>query len=100
MNVVSQSSEPLVSVIIPTYNVEVYVGRCMDSVIGQTYPSLEILPVDDGSTDRCGEIFDRYAEQNGRVRVIHQENKGRIAVRKTGIEQATGDYLFFVDAVD
>lgn len=99
-NVISRGCEPLVSIIIPTYNVEAYIGRCMDSVIGQTYPNLEILPVDDGSTDRCGEILDRYAEQDGRVRVIHQKNKGLIAVRKIGIEQATGDYLFFVDADD
>ncbi|WP_304736223.1 glycosyltransferase family 2 protein [uncultured Rikenella sp.] len=99
-NTVSKSNEPLVSIIIPTYNVETYVGRCMDSVVGQTYSHLEILPVDDGSTDRCGEILDRYGKEDDRIRVIHQENKGRIAVRKTGIEQAKGDYLFFVDADD
>ncbi len=99
-NVISRGCGPLVSIIIPTYNVEAYIGRCMDSVIGQTYPNLEILPVDDGSTDRCGDILDRYAELDGRVRVIHQENKGLVAVRKTGIEQETGDYLFFVDADD
>ncbi len=89
-----------VSIIIPTYNVEAYLPRCIESIINQTYTNLEILPVDDGSTDNCGAILDQYAQTDNRVRVIHQPNAGRIAVRRTGVIEATGDYLFFVDADD
>lgn len=95
------ATEPLVSIIVPTYNVERYIGRCLDSILGQTYRNLEILPVDDGATDRSGDILDEYARKDARIRVIHREtNGGRIAVRRTGLVQAKGDYLFFVDADD
>lgn len=96
----NKNAGPLISIIIPTYNVEKYIGRCMDSIIGQTYRNLEIIPVNDGSTDCCGKILDRYARQDERIRVIHQANLGRIAVRKTGVLNACGDFLLFVDGDD
>lgn len=89
-----------VSIIIPTYNVEACLPRCIESIVNQTYTNLEILPIDDGSTDNCGVILDQYAKTDNRVRVIHQPNAGRIAARRTGVVEATGDYLFFVDADD
>lgn len=89
-----------VSVIIPVYNVEKYLPECLDSVIGQTYKNLEILCIDDGSPDNSSEILERYAEKDGRIRIINQENKGLSGARNTGIEAATGDYIVFLDSDD
>lgn len=89
-----------ISVIVPCYNVEKELPRCIDSILKQTYTNLEILPIDDGSTDTCGAILDQYAQTDNRVRVIHQPNGGLVAARRTGVIEATGDYLFFVDADD
>ena len=74
--------DELISVIIPVYNVRNYLGECLTSVMGQTYPWLEIILVDDGSTDGSGEICEEYARQDGRVKVIHQENAGLSAARE------------------
>lgn len=86
---------------IPVYNVEKYLRRCVDSVLGQTYPLHEIILVDDGSPDGCPEICDEYAERYpDRIKVIHQENRGLSGARNRGIECATGDYLGFIDSDD
>ena len=92
--------EDLISVIIPVYNVEKYIKRCLDSVIKQTYSKLEIILVDDGSTDNSGEICDEYAKKDERVIVIHKTNGGLSDARNKGIEKAKGKYIGFVDSDD
>ena len=89
-----------ISVIIPCYNVEKYIEKCMDSVLGQTHKNIEIILVDDGSTDRTGSICEAYADSDIRVKVIHRENGGAAAARNTGIETAVGDYVIFIDSDD
>lgn len=89
-----------ISVIVPVYKVEPYITRCLDSITNQTYRNLEIILVDDGSPDRCGEICDEYASQDSRIRVIHKSNGGLSDARNYGIDVATGDYLAFVDSDD
>lgn len=91
---------PLISVVIPIYNVEVYLVKCLDSVINQTYGNLEIILVNDGSTDNSPLICDKYANRDSRVKVIHQNNKGLVGARKSGISIATGDIATFVDSDD
>lgn len=90
----------LISVIIPVYNVEDYLKECLDSLLGQTYSQLEIILVDDGSQDRCPEICDAYAEQDTRIKVIHQPNKGLSEARNVGMRAATGQYWSFIDSDD
>ncbi|MBE6937883.1 MAG: glycosyltransferase [Ruminococcaceae bacterium] len=90
----------LLSVIIPVYNVEKYLRECLDSVLASTYPCLEILVVDDGSTDSCPQICDDYAKADVRIRVIHQNNHGLIAARNRGLAEANGAYIGFVDSDD
>ena len=90
----------LVSVIVPVYNVEKYLARCMDSIIAQTYKNLEILLIDDGSTDSSGKICDEYAEKDSRIRVIHQENQGLAEVSNIGLREAKGEWIQFVDSDD
>ena len=90
----------LVSVIIPVYNVEEYLARCVESVLNQTYQNLEVILVDDGAKDSSGAICDRFAEKDPRVRVIHKENGGLSSARNAGIDIATGAYLEFVDSDD
>ncbi len=92
--------EPLISVIIPVYRVEKYLGRCIDSILGQTYKNLEIILVDDGSDDRSGEICDEYAEKDARIIVIHKENGGLSDARNAGMKKATGEYIAFADSDD
>lgn len=92
--------EPLISVIVPVYRVERYLKRCVDSILAQTYPNMEVLLVDDGSPDRCPEICEEYARRFSNIRVIHQQNKGLSGARNTGIDQAKGEYLAFVDSDD
>lgn len=91
---------PLVSVIVPVYNVAPYLERCIDSLIAQTWTQLEILLVDDGSNDESGSICDRYAEKDSRIRVIHKENGGLSSARNAGLDTATGAYIGFVDSDD
>lgn len=91
---------PLISVIVPVYQVESYLDRCICSIVEQTYENLEILLVDDGSTDRSGEICDVWAERDSRIRVIHKENGGLSDARNTGMAEATGELLGFVDSDD
>lgn len=89
-----------VSVVVPIYNVEKYVEKCILSLINQTLSNMEILLVDDGSTDLSGKICDQYAAKDDRIRVIHKENGGITSARRAGIQMATGDYIGFVDGDD
>ena len=91
---------PLISVIIPVYNVEKYLVQCIDSVINQPYKNLEILLVDDGSPDRCPEICDEYAKKDDRIIVIHKKNGGLSDARNCGVTAATGKYILFIDSDD
>lgn len=90
----------LISIIIPVYNVEKYLSRCLESVINQTYKNIEIILVDDGSPDNCGIICDEYASKDDRIIVIHKSNAGVSCARNDGIEAAKGDYICFVDSDD
>jgi len=91
---------PLISVIIPVYNVEKYLEECVNSVLVQTYKNIEIILVDDGSTDSSGKICDSYALQNSNVQVIHQLNAGLSDARTAGFKKATGKYVYFLDSDD
>ncbi len=90
----------LVSIIVPVYGTEAYLSACVDSIRKQTYENLQIILVDDQSPDGCPEICDRYAEQDERITVIHQENKGVSGARNAGLRCAAGDYIMFVDSDD
>lgn len=90
----------LVSIIVPVYNVEKYLEKCLDSLINQTYRNLQIILGDDGSRDGSGTICDRYAEQDNRIQVIHKKQSGVSAARNTGLEAAKGSYICFVDSDD
>lgn len=90
----------LISIIVPAYNVEQYIGKCLESILGQTYHNLEIILIDDGSTDSTGEICDAYGKRDSRVVVAHQKNQGALAARNAGIETARGEYIGFVDGDD
>lgn len=91
---------PKITVIVPIYNVEPYLERCVNSILNQSYQNLEIILVDDGSPDNCGAICDEFAKKDDRIVVIHQKNKGLSGARNTGLENATGDYIGFVDSDD
>jgi glycosyltransferase involved in cell wall biosynthesis len=95
-----EANSPLVSVVIPVYNVEAYLRECVDSVLGQTLGDFEIILVDDGATDSSGRICDEYAAKHPKVRVIHQENGGLSAARNTGLDAAGGEYVYFLDSDD
>ena len=90
----------LFTVIVPIYNVEKYLVRCVDSILAQTFPDFELILVDDGSSDRCPEICDAYAAGDARVRVIHKPNGGLVSARNAGIMAAKGDYICYVDGDD
>ena len=90
----------LVSVVVPIYNVEDYLGRCVDSILDQTYGNLEVILVDDGARDSSGRICDDYAAKDPRIRVIHKENGGLSSARNAGIDIARGEWLEFVDSDD
>lgn len=92
--------QPQISVIVPIYKVEKYLPKCVNSILHQTYPNLEIILVDDGSPDGCGQLCDDYARQDSRVRVIHKTNGGLSDARNAGIDMAQGDYLAFADSDD
>jgi len=96
----SSINYPLLTVIVPCYNIEKYVDKCISSIVNQTYTNLEILLIDDGSTDNCGAICDEWQERDSRVRVIHKQNEGLAYARKTGVENATAAYITFVDGDD
>jgi glycosyltransferase involved in cell wall biosynthesis len=92
--------QPKITIIIPLYNTALFLEKCVSSVRGQTHPNLEIIIVDDGSTDGSGELADRLAENDERIKVIHQANSGASIARNRGIEAATGEYIGFVDSDD
>ena len=89
-----------ISVIVPVYNIEPYIRECLDSIVNQTYSNLEIILVDDGSTDSSGLICDEYAQKNKRITVFHKPNGGLVSARKTGVLLATGEYVTYVDSDD
>lgn len=91
---------PKLSIIVPVYRVEAFLPACLDSILRQTFRDWELILIDDGSPDRCGAICDEYAENDPRIRVIHQDNHGVSAARNAGLLAASGDYLGFVDADD
>ncbi len=91
---------PEISIIIPVYNTEKYLKKCLDSVVNQTMEDIEIICVDDGSTDSSADILDAYARKDGRIRVIHKKNHGLVSARKTGIAEAVGKYAGYVDSDD
>ena len=91
---------PLVSVIVPVYNVEKYLRQCLDSILGQTYKNLEIIIVNDGSTDSSANIIKEYKKTDDRIVVISQKNQGLSAARNAGVKKATGNYIMFVDSDD
>lgn len=91
---------PHISIIVPIYNVEKYIIRCIESILNQTYRDFELILVNDGSLDGCGEICDNYAKEDKRIKVIHKENGGLADARNTGLDLATGDYVGFVDGDD
>ena len=95
-----KSEKPLISIVVPVYNVEKYLSRCLETLLNQTYPKLEIILVNDGSTDNSGAICDNYGKKDKRIKVIHQSNKGLSGARNTGIGYAKGEYLGFVDSDD
>lgn len=90
----------LISVIVPVYNVEKYLRQCVESLLAQTYPDLEIILVDDGSKDGCGAVCDEYAARYDHVLAVHKENAGLGMARNTGLDHASGDYVVFVDSDD
>ena len=91
---------PKFTVIIPVYNVAAYLAKCIDSVLKQEFKQYEVILIDDGSTDESGTICDKFAEQDKRIVVIHQKNKGLSAARNIGIENAKGEYILFLDSDD
>lgn len=91
---------PLISVIVPVYKVEAYLDRCVQSIVDQTYPNLEIILVDDGSPDNCGAMCDVWAEKDSRIKVIHKENGGLSDARNAGMAVCRGEYIGFIDSDD
>lgn len=95
-----KTSHPLISIIIPVYNVEKYLNRCMESVINQSLKNIEIILVDDGSPDNCPQLCDEWAAKDSRIKVVHKNNEGLGLARNTGMQYATGEYLAFIDSDD
>ena len=96
----NMEKQPLVSVIVPIYMIDRYVGICVESIVNQTYRNLEIILVDDGSKDRCPEICDLYASKDSRIKVVHKINGGLVSARKAGLAVATGSLISYVDGDD
>ena len=95
-----ETKHPLISIIVPVYNVEEYLPRCVESILAQTYKNLEIILVDDGSTDHSGEICDAYRGKDARIRVIHKKNGGLSDARNAGLDIMTGEYVACIDSDD
>ena len=90
----------MISIIIPVYNVELYLDKCLQSVVNQTYRNIEIILIDDGASDNSGIICDRWQKKDSRIKVIHKTNGGLSSARNVGIEHANGEYLMFIDSDD
>lgn len=99
-NVPEKKAEPLVSIVVPIYNVENYLEECLDSLINQTYKNIEVLMVNDGSNDNSGDIAQQYSKKDSRFKYIYQENQGLSAARNTGIKESKGDYISVIDSDD
>lgn len=95
-----EADKPLITVVVPVYQTDRFLGECVESLLCQTYGNLEIILVDDGSTDGSGSLCDKYTDRDGRIQVIHQENSGPMAARKAGVDQGNGTYFAFVDSDD
>lgn len=95
-----KQAEPLVSIIVPVYKVEKYLPKCIDSILAQTMTDFELILIDDGSPDLCGEICDNFQTKDARIRVVHQENAGVSKARNVGLSLAKGDWISFVDSDD
>ncbi|WP_304322112.1 glycosyltransferase family 2 protein [Phocaeicola plebeius] len=93
-------NNPEISVIVPIYNAEKYIERCIQSILNQTFKKFELILIDDGSPDKCGEICNAYGKQDSRIKVIHKENGGPSDSRNTGIKHATGKWIVFIDSDD
>ena len=91
---------PEISIIVPVYNVEKYLPRCVDSILNQTFTNFELILVNDGSTDRSGIICDQYKKRDNRIKVIHKTNEGVSKARNIGISEAKGRYIEFIDSDD
>lgn len=100
LNIMNIDPKPLVSVIVPVYNMEKLLPKCMGSILRQTYTTIEVIIVDDGSTDRSGEIADEYAKNDTRVTVVHQKNGGIACAINSGLDRIQGEYFMFVDSDD
>ena len=99
-NISTEESLPLISIVLPIYNIEKYLDKCMESLLEQTYPNLEILMVDDGSTDSCPLKCDQYSQKNSQIYAFHKLNGGLSDARNYGIERANGEYISFIDPDD
>jgi glycosyltransferase involved in cell wall biosynthesis len=95
-----KNSLPIISIIVPMYNVGKYIAQCVDSILGQTYGNLEIILINDGSPDHSGAIADEYSHKDARIKVVHIENKGVSAARNLGLQQCCGEFVAFVDGDD
>lgn len=95
-----QITKPKISIIVPVYKAEPYLKKCIDSILNQTFKDFELILVDDGSPDRCGEICDEYALKDSRIKIIHKENGGQSSARNVGLDIAQGEYIGFVDSDD
>ena len=93
-------SNPIISIIVPVYNVEKYLNRCIESILNQTFPDFELILIDDGSTDKSGDICDDYKSKDSRVKVIHKNNEGVSVARNVGLDNSKGTYILFVDSDD
>ena len=89
----------MISIIVPIYNVEKYIGNCLRSILAQTCEDMEIICIDDGSVDSSGDILDKFAKEDKRIKVIHKQNGGLISARKEGLLAASSDYIGWVDGV-
>src|SRR5665647_1387418 len=92
--------KPVISIIVPVYNVELYIRECLDSILTQTFKDFEVILVNDGSTDQSGDICNEYAKNDKRIKVAHKDNGGVSSARNVGIKLAQGDYIGFVDSDD
>lgn len=99
-NVLADGRSPLISIVVPVYKAEMFLSRCIESVLHQTYTNWELILVDDGSPDRCGDMCDAYARRDARILVIHQKNKGLSGARNSGMKNCHGKYLYFLDSDD
>lgn len=96
----TNQNQPLISIIVPIYGIDRYLGLCIESIINQTYKNLEIILVDDGGKDRCPDICDLYASKDKRIKVIHKANGGLVSARKAGLQESNGSYISYVDGDD